>query len=201
MPFAVAFFFGWMFGMNAVLLSLELRLPSWLSVPLIFIGVIPIVIVYVALIRFRLGHALGLIQSIPTQAVLDAAGIELSRDGSAPELYRWDDIVAMERLGKDWRLVGLDESTVAAIPAGLARPRPSWSDAPTLAEAVVDMRPDRFALRGGTFEPGMTEFALRQPNDPVDRPMLVMRYDLLVIGIVLFLLAFCLLVIMLGQPP
>ena len=189
--------------MNAVVLSLVppgQRLPGWLSGPLFLVGVIPIVIAYIASVRFRLGHALGLIQSIPTRAVLDPAGIELSLDGSAPEVYPWDEIVALEKLGKEWRLVGPDGSTVAAIPAGLAFPRPSWSDAPSLAEAVVDTRPDRFALRGGTFDPGVTEFALREPDDPAGRPRVVMRYDLLVAGVVLFILAFFLLVVML-EPP
>jgi hypothetical protein len=201
--FAGAFFFVWLFGMNEVLLSLEppgQRSPGWLRAILIFIAVIPIAIAYVAFTRFRLGRTLGLIQPIPSRAVLDPAGIELSLDGSAPEVHRWDDIVAMEKAGKDWRLVGPDGSTVAAIPRGLVYPRPSWSDAPSLAEAVVDMRPDRFALRGGRFEPGLTELALREPNDPFGRPRLVMHYDLLVIGVVFFILAFFLLVVMLEQP-
>ena len=176
------------------------RLPGWLGVTLIVIAVIPMVVAYVAFVRFRLGRALGLIKSVPTQAVLDPAGIELSLDGSAPKVYRWDDIVALEKLGNDWRLVGPDGSTVAAIPAGLAFPRPTWSDAPSLAEAVVDMRPDRFALRGGRFDPGVTEFTLREPNDPAGRPRVVMHYGLLTTGIVLFILAFVLLVIMLEQP-
>ena len=176
------------------------RLPGWLGGTVIIIAVIPMVVAYVAFVRFRLGRALGLIQSTPTQAALDQSGIELSLEGSRPESHRWDDIVAMEKFGKDWRLVGPDGSTVVAIPAGLAYPRPSWSDAPSLAEAVVDMRPDRYALRGGKFEPGVTEFRLRELSDPIGRPRVVMHYDLLAVGVIMFILAFFLLVVILDQP-
>jgi hypothetical protein len=143
--FAVVFFFAWIFGTNALLLEFKAPghpLPGWLAWILIVVAVIPIVIAYTAFVRLRLGRAMGLIQSIPTQAVLDPSGIELSLDGSEAEVHRWEEIVAMERAGNDWRLVGPDGSTVMAIPAGLAVPRPSWFDASTLAEAVVDMRPD-----------------------------------------------------------
>lgn len=190
--------------MNAVLLSVTPpghRLPGWLGGILILIAVIPLLTAYIAFVRYRVGRAMGLIKSIPTRAVLDPSGIELSLDGSAAEVHRWEDIVTMEKAGKDWRLVGSDGSTVVAIPAGLALPRPSWSDAPTLAEAIVEMRPDRFALRlGGTFEVGLTEFDLRESGDPVGRPRVAMNYSLVAGGAVLFVIAFFLLVILLEQP-
>jgi len=155
---------------------------------------------YVAFNRPRIGHALGLTQPVLTRASLDPSGIELSLDGSESEVHRWDEIIAMERAGKAWRLVGPDGSTVVTIPAGLALPRPSWSDGRTLAEAIVEMRPDRYALRGGRFEPGLDEFALRRPGDPVGRVRVVMHRRVLGLGVILFMLAIGLLFWMLpGQ--
>jgi hypothetical protein len=201
--FAVAFFLAWLFGSNAVLLSLEppdQGSRAWLRTALIGIAAIPIVIAYISFFRFRLGRALGLIQSIPTQAVLDPSGIELSLDGSAPEIHRWEEIVAMEKVGDDWRLVGPDGSTVVPIPSGLAVPSASWFDAPTLAEAIVDMRPDRYSLRGDRFELGPDELGLRRPGDPVGRVRTVIHMRVLGLGVVMFVVALILLFWVLPQP-
>lgn len=144
---------------------------------------------------------MGLTRAGPTRATLDSTGIELSVDGAVPELHEWNEISAMERAGKDWQLVGPDASVVAMIPYRLAHPRPSWSDAPTLAEAIVEMRPDRYALRGGSWEPGLTEFGIREPGDPVGRLRRTDRPKLLRLGIVLAVVAFVLLSWMLSQKP
>jgi hypothetical protein len=178
--------------MDAVLRAAGLpgpQRPGWLRGLLIVVALTPIAVGYVSLVRARVGRALGLTQPILSRAVIDPSGIELSVDGSESQHHRWDDISALERDGRDWRLVGPGDSTVTTIPRELARPRPSWSDAPTLAEAIVEMRPDRFALRGGGFEPGLTEFALRASDDPAGRPRSVTRWRILTVGIALFVLA------------
>lgn len=154
---------------------------------------------YVSMLRPKLGRSLGLIKADLSRAVIDQSGVELSDEGSAPQRHRWDDVAALEQAGKDWRFVGSEGSVLATIPSELALPRPSWSDAPTLAEAIVEMRPDRYALRGGRFEPGLTEFALRGPDDPVGRVRNVTRWRILVLGIVLFILANVALFWMLSQ--
>ena len=187
---AGAFFFVWLIGADALLsaagLPGSLR-PGWLRGIVIAVALAPVVVSYVALIRPRIGHALGLTQALPSRAVLDSPGIQLSVDGRAPEVHRWHDIAALERDDRDWRLTGPDGSTPAAVPLELARPRPSWFDAHTLAEAIVEKRPDRYALRGGRFEPGLTEFALRAAGDPVGRPRRLIR--LRALGVVLFMAA------------
>lgn len=201
--FAVAFLFVWLFGLNEVLLASDLwgRLPGWLAGFLIVVAVIPGAVWYVSLVRPRIGHALGLTQAIPSRATLDSSGIELFVEGSVPQRHRWDDINALARADWDWRLVGPDGATVAEIPRELAHPRASWFDAPTLAEAIVHMRPDRYALRGGSFEPGLTEFSLREPGDPVGQVRNVMRWKTLGFGIMLFILAIILLFWMLPDAP
>jgi hypothetical protein len=199
--FAGAFFFVWLFGAYAFLDASTppgQRLPGWPAI--LLIGLIPGAVWYVALVRPNVGRALGLTQAVYSQAVVDAAAIELSVAGLEPARYRWDDIAALERAGKDWRFVGPDGSTVTIVPLELALPKSSWFDAPTLAEAIVERRPDRYALRGGRFEAGLTEFALRAPGDPVGRVRTVMDRRVLGLGIVLFILANIALFWMLSQP-
>jgi hypothetical protein len=189
---AVGFFFAWLLGTDALLRAAGLpgpQRPGWLRGLMIVVALTPIAIGYVSLVRARVGRALGLTQGIVSRAVIDPSGIELSVDGSESEHHRWDDIVALERDGRDWRLVGPGDSTVTTIPHELARPRPSWSDAPTLAETIVEIRPDRYALRGGRFEPGLTEFAVRASGDPAGRPRSATRWRMLAAGIALFVVA------------
>lgn len=133
--FAVAFFFMWLFGLNEVLLASDLRdrLPGWLRGLMIAVAVFPGAVWYVSLVRPRVGHALGLTQTILSQATLDPSGIELSLHGWRPQRHRWDEISGLERADRDWRLVGPGGATVAEIPRELALPRASWLDARTLA--------------------------------------------------------------------
>ena len=201
--FAVLFFFAWLFGGYTLLDATtppDERLPGGLTALLIAIGLIPGAIWYVARVRPRVGRALGLIQATFSQAVVDAAAIELSIEGLEPERYRWEDITALERAGKDWRFVGPDGATVTTVPYELAVPKSSLFDAPTLAEAIVERRPDRYALRGGRFESGLTEFSLREQGDPVGRVRTVVDRRVLGLGIVLFILANIALFWMLSQP-
>jgi hypothetical protein len=199
--FAIAFFFVWLFGLNEVLLASDVRerLPGWLPGLLISVALIPGAVWYVSLVRPTLGRALGLTQEIFSQATLDPSGVELSVHGSVPERHTWDEISALERADRDWRLVGPGGATVAKIPRELALPRASMWDAPTLAEAIVEMRPDRYALRAGPWEPGLTEFALREAGDPIGRPRGGMHSTMLAVGVVLFLVAFLLLVFMVDR--
>lgn len=188
---AIAFFFLWLLGADAVLRAAGLpspQRPGWLRGLLAAVALAPIAVGYVSLVRPGIGAALGLIDP-KARAIIDASGIDVSFEGAAPEVHRWDDIAALERDGPDWRLIGTDGSTVAAVARELAHPRPSWFDAPTLAEAIVEMRPDRFSLRGGQYEPGLSEFALREPGDPVGRPRRLVRWWALGLGIVLFVTA------------
>lgn len=189
---AVSFFFAWLLGTDVLLRAaglLNLQRPGWLRGLLIVVALTPLVIGYVSLLRPKLSRALGLTHASLSRAVIDQSGIELSDEGQGPLRHPWDDIVALEQAGKDWRLLGADGSVLASIPSQLALPRPSWSDAPTLAEAIVAMRPDRYALRGGRFEPGLTEFALRSPGDPIGRVRNVIHRRVVGLGVVLFILA------------
>jgi hypothetical protein len=194
---AIAFMFIWLIGLNEVHLALPRPLPRGLATLAIAIAFGPSLVWYVSRIWPRLGYALGMTQTILSRAALDPTGIELSGEGSAAQRHRWDDIAALERADRNWRLIGPDGATVADIPHELALPRSSWSDAPTLAEAIVEMRPDRFALRGGVWRPGMTEMALREAADPVGRPKVAMRLDMVLAGVLLLIGAMLVVFVML----
>ncbi len=200
--FAIAFFFVWMLGLNELLFGLELPrpLPRWLAAILLAIAVVPFGVHFASIVSRRIGNALGMTEVTLSRAALDYSGIELSGGRSAAQRHRWDDIAALERADRDWRLVGPDGATVADIPHELALPKPSWFDAPTLAEAIVEMRPDRFALRGGTWRPGLTEMALRGTADPVGRPRVVPHLDIVLAGVLLVVGAMLVLFVVLEQP-
>ena len=142
MGFVVVFLVGADLLLRAIWLPAAQR-SSGLRIVMIVVAVLPLVVVGLSIIRPRTGTALGLLRRIPTQAVIDPSGIELSIDGWMPESARWDEISGLARTEDDWRLFGPDGATVLTIPRELVRPRPSWFDGPTLAEAVVQIRPDR----------------------------------------------------------
>jgi hypothetical protein len=107
--FAVAFFFVWLFGVHALLDATtppDQPLPGGLTRGLlIVIALIPCAVWYVALVRPRVGRVLGLTQATFSQAVVDAAAIELSVEGLEPVRLagtrspRWN---GLARTGDSW---------------------------------------------------------------------------------------------------
>jgi hypothetical protein len=194
---AFAFVFLWVFGIDAILRAIGLpnsERPFIVRVLLLGVAFVPFALWYLVLSRPALARQLGVIEALPIRALLAPASLVLVVGGERRPAIAWDAIAALERSDDTWRLVAIDGSTLATIPVWLMYPPPSWTDAPTFAELIVQMRPDRFALRGERFEPGMTEFALRRPDDVVGRPRRTIHRRVLTLGIALAIVAFVLLI-------
>jgi hypothetical protein len=192
-----AFILVWLLAIDAILRGVGLpndHRPVALRIALIALGFVPLTVVTYVARRPTIARRLGWIKTLPAKASIDLEGLRLTLDGIEMPRLRWDDVASLEQAGRDWRLVGLDGSGLATVPASLMWPRPSWTDAPSFAELVVELRPDRYALRGERYEPGLTEFSIRQPDDLVGRPRHGVKKRVLSLGIVLAIVAFVLLI-------
>jgi hypothetical protein len=192
-----AFILVWLLAMDAVLGTAGLpndHRPFALRLALIALAFVPFAIVIYVVRRPTVARRLGWIKALPAKAVFDPEGVRMTLDGMDMPRIRWEDVASLERAGRDWRFVGVDGAEVAIVPATLMWPLTSWTDAPSFAELVVQLRPDRFAMRGDRFEPGMTEFSRRRPDDIVGRPRRGMQTRVLGAGILLFIVAFVLLI-------
>jgi hypothetical protein len=86
-------------------------------------------------------------------AVLGSTGIELNLPGIGTRSFRWDEVGSMSmehRLQSFGELRDADGQTLVTIPESLIYPRGPhwWDDGDTLAQAVVNTRPDRYELTG-----------------------------------------------------
>jgi hypothetical protein len=192
-----AFILVWLLAIDAVLRAAGLpndHRPFALRLALIVLAFVPFAIVIYVVRRPNIARRLGWIKALPAKAVFDPEGVRLTLDGMEMPPIRWEDVAALEPAGRDWRLVGVDGAELARVPASLMWPPASWTDAPSFAELVVQLRPDRFAMRGERFEAGMTEFSLRRPGDIVGRPRRGTQKRVLALGIVLAVVAFILLI-------
>ena len=197
-----AFILVWLLAIDALLRGVGLpndHRPVPLRLALIALAFVPLAVVSYVARRPTIARRLGWIKTLPAKASVDLEGLRLTLDGVEIPRIRWDDVASLEQAGPGWRLVGTDGSGLAMVPASLMWPRPSWTDAPSFAELVVALRPDRFAMRGDRFEPGMTEFSLRREGDIVGRPGRGTQTWVLGAGIVLFIVAFALLIAITGS--
>ena len=147
---------GRWFGVAAIAFG-----PLWLRVTLDVVAVLPILWYFGAHLRPTIGRALGWLEPVPADATIDAIGITVVV-ADAPYVLPWIDIAALSRSSGTWRFVGVDGAVLTTIPRELAYPQLSVFGSPTLAEAIVQVRPDRYVLRGGGFRgSGATEVRLR----------------------------------------
>jgi hypothetical protein len=163
---AIAFGPLWLWGADALLDVAGMPWPAspfWLRVAFYVTAVLPVLWYIGAHLRPTFGRALGWLEPVPAKATIDASGIALVMEGAPPQVVPWSAIGALTRSGGTWRFFGLDGAVLATIPRELAYPRFSLFDDPTLAEAIVQVRPDRYVLRGGHFlrSHAATEFGLR----------------------------------------
>jgi len=99
---------------------------------------------------------------------VDRDGIELRLTGDRVVRVSWDDVDLLRRR-ESWReswgeLVGRDGSVLARVPEYLIHLKPTWREAPTLAEAVVSTRPDLFVLTDSRWRLGGATFARPGPD-------------------------------------
>jgi hypothetical protein len=136
------------------------RPPGWLIFGIAF-G--PFVLVYLTFLRSDIAHRFGLIEAKPAQAAMDTVGVTLTIDGFTLPRIPWNSLAVLERSGRDWRLIAEDGAQLAEIPKELMHPSPTWMDAPTFAELVVQMRPDRYALAATDSSPGLQSSRSERP--------------------------------------
>jgi hypothetical protein len=136
----------------------------------------------------RLGPAIAALRG---GAVIDEDGIEVSGRGTGTRRFRWDDIggLAVHRGGlrDPAELLALDGTVLAALPESLAYPRRQQS----LAEIVVNARPDRYVLSGANAFGRPDEFRLKGAGAPLDVAAVTRRRRqvIAVLWILLLLLA------------
>ena len=104
-------------------------------------------------------------------------------------MHPWTDVASLTQRGRVWDLMDVDGSVIGELGEELAYPRAQgWTDSRSLAERVVELRPDRYAVRGsgGWTTAVPSEFALRTASDvvgvPVRRnPMMPVLFGLLAV--------------------
>lgn len=120
----------------------------------------------------RLGQVRGLrrLRAQPQPlARVDRHGIELSLPGHGVRRFDWEAVSRLDVINswlhQDGRLIGTNGSTLAGIPESLVYPRsPTWRAlwTRTLAQVVVEVRPDRYALSGANWAGLLDAFALHE---------------------------------------
>jgi hypothetical protein len=113
-------------------------------------GVAPLVLVFGSPLLGRLPGLRWLLATPQPGAILNEDGIELALPDVGVCWFRWQEIDRLELHETRWRqwgeLRGGDGSRLAIVPMNLVYLKETWLTAPTLAEAVVRMRPDLFVL-------------------------------------------------------
>jgi hypothetical protein len=113
-------------------------------------GVAPLVLVFGSPLLGRLPGLRWLLVSPQPGAMLNGDGIELTLPDLGVRWFPWREIERLELHETRWRqwgeLRGVDGSRLANVPMNLVYLKETWLTAPTLAQAVVRMRPDLFVL-------------------------------------------------------
>lgn len=129
----------------------ERSLPLRLTI--VAIGALPVAIVLFSPLLVRLPGFDWLFTRPQPTAVLNPTDLTLLLPSGGERRYRWEDIASLKFKGR-WNggseLRSPDGELLADIPDEIVHPKPGWRSADTLAESVVQVRPDRFALAPDT---------------------------------------------------
>ena len=156
---------GWLLLSDALLsrvgLSNDVR-PDWLQLLWLSVAFIPLGVAIVS--GLAPGRPITRLFADPAPWVrISEQGIEVWRRPGRP--YRWDEVERLTRVGGSWQLSGVDGALITAIPESLAYPSPGWTDARSLAERIVDYKPELFQLAGeGGLIAGASEFVPAGPD-------------------------------------
>ena len=133
----------------------------------------------------RLPSMSWLLASPQPEAELDADGIRLRLPDHPDQYIRWSAIAGL-RLANNWPrdsvLIGVDGQHVATIPWSLAQPRGRVLASRPLAQQVIELRPDRFALTGTNWAGLPDQFGLRDAAGPAPSVQDSVRRQRLVFG-------------------
>lgn len=95
-------------------------------------------------------------------AVIRPEGMELHLPESGIRTYGWDEIGSLKVVVEGWRYWGElrapDGALIEKVPDTLIHPKTGWFTASTLAESIVQARPNRYALTD------MPAWTLRRPD-------------------------------------
>ena len=125
----------------------ERSLPLRLTI--VAIGALPVAIVLLSPLLVRLPGFDWLFLRPQRMALLDSTELTLLLPKGGERRYRWEDIGSLKFKGR-WNggseLHSPDGKLLAEVPDEIVHPKQGWRTADTLAESVVQVRPDRFAL-------------------------------------------------------
>lgn len=171
--------------------SLGPQSPILLRVMVLAIGLTPAVI---WMGHPWLGRAPGfrwLLESPQPFASLDSQGIALTLPGDGTRRVEWEHVASLVPR-RPWRerarLVGVDGSTLVVIPDSLIHPKTAQGSSRTLAQLIVDVRPDRFALSDADWTGRPDAFSLRDAVGHFDVRLAVRRRTAVSAGLVLVLI-------------
>jgi hypothetical protein len=144
--------FPWLFGVAVVsrLVLFEYMEPVAPRILVVVVAVAPLVLYFGSPVLGRLPGLRWLLATPQPLASLDEDEIQLDLPDIGVRRFAWREIDHLE-LHRTWRrrwgeLRALDGSLLAIVPDNLVYLRETWRVVPTLAEAVVRMRPDLFVL-------------------------------------------------------
>jgi hypothetical protein len=166
---ALPWFFAVLFGGAAILAHFERPLgqaPLALRLALIVLAAIPAAMYILGPLLGRSWAFRWLLASPQPEARLDLDGLTLMLPDRKPMRFEWSDITGMHPANDVWRsayLLGAGGVVLARLPNVLAHPRGRGS----LAQEVVDLRPDRYDVAGTSVTGWADRIAVRDPDRPV----------------------------------
>jgi hypothetical protein len=123
--------------------------PLALRLSIAAIAVAPVTVVLFSPMLVRLSGLDWLFLRPQPLAIVDPTELTLRLPGVGERRFRWEDVGSLRFKGS-WNggseLRSPDGQLLADVPDELVHPKIYWSSAYTLAESVVQARPDRFAL-------------------------------------------------------
>ncbi|HEX9634410.1 MAG TPA: hypothetical protein VGB34_02875 [Candidatus Limnocylindria bacterium] len=123
--------------------------PLALRLSITVVAVAPVAVVLFSTMLVRLPGFEWLFLRPQPLAVVDPTELALRLPGAGERRFKWDDVGSL-RFKRGWNaeseLRSPDGQLLAEVPEEIVHPKVYWSSAHTLAESVVQARPDRFAL-------------------------------------------------------
>jgi hypothetical protein len=171
LPWAFAVFFGGAWLLEALGYPLSPETPPLIPVLWVTVAMAPSAIWFVVQWLGRV-PGLGWMLARPQPlARVDAGGIDLTLPGVGARRFEWERVAGLvprRRLGETARLIGLDGKTLADIPDGLVTAHRVKGSTRTLAQLIVELRPDRYGLSDADWAGLPDGFALRGTVRDID---------------------------------
>jgi hypothetical protein len=161
---------------------------------MVTIAVVPIALVVATPALRRVPWFGWMFLSPQPLAIVRPEGMELHLPESGIRTFGWDEIGSLKVVAEGWRYWGelraAEGTLISRIPDTLVQGKVGWFTASTLAESIVQARPDRYALTD------MPAWTMRRPDgfdlrskigDGLDFPRWRWRARVSVIGLLVLL--------------